>query len=176
MKFAIIENEFGEIGIDGDLVAKEAREFQAEEIISMDNGCLCCTIRDDLVKGVRALLTKEVKFDGIIIETTGMADPAPVVQTFYQNDDLRRRCRVDGVITVIDCKHVNQHLYVKPEKEEDQDEVVNECMQQVGGSRNGGEVGDVDVVYYCASSSAGSREKRGKTQIVDLFMGLLRFW
>ncbi|CAD7955834.1 unnamed protein product [Amoebophrya sp. A120] len=125
MKFAVIENEFGEIGIDTDLVQK--KESLAEEVISMDNGCLCCTVREDLVKGIRRILSLGKELDGIIIETTGMADPGPVVQTFYQNPDLARRCKVDGIITVVDSKHVKQHLFNTDISEG----AVNEAMQQV---------------------------------------------
>eukprot|EP00392_Amoebophrya_sp_AT5.2_P000501 g502.t1 len=124
-KYAVIENEFGEIGIDTDLVQR--KESLAEEVISMDNGCLCCTVREDLVKGIRKILTVGKNLDGIIIETTGMADPGPVVQTFYQNPDLQRRCRVDGIITVVDSKHVKQHLFDK----EISEGAVNEAVQQV---------------------------------------------
>ncbi len=105
----------------------QAKENLAEEIVSMDNGCLCCTIRDDLVKGIRKILSVGKKLDGIIIETTGMADPAPVVKTFFQAEDLRRRCRVDGIITVVDCKHVMRHLFDDTRSEGS----VNEAMQQV---------------------------------------------
>lgn len=126
-KYAVIENEFGEVGIDRDLI--KAGETPAEEIVAMDNGCLCCTVRDDLVKGVRRLLGLGKKLDGIIIETTGMADPAPVIQTFYSTEDLKRRCKVDAVITMVDCKHVSYHLF-----KECPLGAVNEAIQQIAFS------------------------------------------
>lgn len=126
MKFAVIENEYGEVGIDADLVAK--KEQVAEEIIAMDNGCMCCSVREDLVKTIRKLLALGKKFDGILIETTGMADPGPVIQTLISIDDLRRRIKVDGVITVVDTKHCAQHLFNNSIKGT---EAVNECQQQI---------------------------------------------
>lgn len=133
MKFAVIENEFGEVSIDNDLVAQ--KEQLSEELISLDNGCLCCTIRGDLEKGVRNLLIKcenEGKvLDGIIIETTGMADPGPVCKTFFTVQDIAQRTTIDGVVTVIDAKNVMKHLFANIEKSTEQDHVVNETMQQV---------------------------------------------
>lgn len=125
LKFAVIENEFGEVNIDTDLLQIKANV--AEELVSMDNGCMCCTTREDLVKAVRKMLSTGKYFDGILIETTGMADPGPVIQTFYQNPDIARRCVVDGVITMVDCKHIKQHLFAEVEGED----AVNESMQQV---------------------------------------------
>jgi len=133
MKFAVIENEFGEVSIDNDLV--QQKEKLSEELISLDNGCLCCTIRGDLEKGVRNLLIKcenEGKvLDGIIIETTGMADPGPVCKTFFTVQDLAQRTQIDGVVTVVDAKNIMKHLFANIEKSDEQDKVVNETMQQV---------------------------------------------
>jgi len=135
-KFAVIENEFGEIGIDAELV--QAKEALAEEIVSMDNGCLCCTVRGDLIKGIRKILATGKKLDGILIETTGMADPAPVVKTFFEYPDLKRRCRVDGIITVVDSKHISKHLFSDKGELQQQGYIsvategeVNISMQQV---------------------------------------------
>ncbi len=85
-KFAVIVNEFGEIGIDNDLIVESD-----EEIYEMNNGCVCCTVRGDLVRVVRGLLKRKGRFDGILVETTGLADPAPVAQTFFMDEDVRRR-------------------------------------------------------------------------------------
>merc|ERR1712196_745352 len=129
MKFAVIENEFGEVPIDNDLVKMKSEAV--EEIVNLDNGCLCCTVRGDLAKGIRNILAKVISekkhLDGLIIETTGMADPGPVIQTFYVEQDLQYRCKIDGVITVVDAKHVMRHLLDKDRSEGS----VNETQQQV---------------------------------------------
>jgi hypothetical protein len=106
--------EFGEVGIDDALLAKNTRMQADEEIIEMMNGCICCTVRKDLVE-VLAKLAKRVKagtlkLDGIIIETTGMADPAPVAQTFFVDDVVKEFAYLDGIVTLIDAKHIEQHL------------------------------------------------------------------
>lgn len=106
--------EFGEVGIDDALLAKNTRMQAEEEIIEMMNGCICCTVRQDLVE-VLAKLAKRVKagtlkLDGIIIETTGMADPAPVAQTFFVDDVVKQFAYLDGIVTLIDAKHIEQHL------------------------------------------------------------------
>eukprot|EP00878_Enallax_costatus_P000297 GHUV01000370.1.p1 GENE.GHUV01000370.1~~GHUV01000370.1.p1 ORF type:complete len:381 (+),score=104.97 GHUV01000370.1:147-1289(+) len=120
-KIAVIENEFGEVGIDDALVMETK-----EEIFEMNNGCLCCTVRGDLIRILNKLLKRKNKFDAIMIETTGLANPAPVIQTFFVDDDLKDACQLDAVLTVVDSKHLIQHLdEVKP------DDVVNEAVQQV---------------------------------------------
>lgn len=124
MKFAVIENEFGEVGID-DGVIKQTSE---EQIVEMMNGCICCTVRSDLVVVLKRLAAKRKTFGftGVIIETTGMADPAPVAQTFFVDDDIKEQFKLDGIITVVDAKHILQHLAeVKP------DGVENESVEQV---------------------------------------------
>ena len=129
-KLAIIENEFGDVGIDDALLKENMKEYQDEEIIEMMNGCICCTVRQDLI-GVLQKLEKRVKsgalqLDGIIIETTGMADPAPVAQTFFVDEKVSAFTRLDGIVTLIDAKHIEQHLdEVKPEG------VENESVEQV---------------------------------------------
>jgi len=121
-KFAIIENEFGEVGIDDGLVLQSE-----EEIIEMMNGCICCTVREDLIDTIKKLIeTRKGKFDHILIETTGLADPAPVAQTFYVDDDMSRLCRLDSIITFIDAKFTLQHL-----EEEKPEGVENEAHEQV---------------------------------------------
>lgn len=104
-RIAVIENEFGEVGVDHELVIGAD-----EEIFSMNNGCLCCTVRGDLIRILGTLLKRKDSFDRILIETTGLADPGPVVQTFFLDDDLKEKLRVDAVVTVVDAKHLELHL------------------------------------------------------------------
>merc|ERR1719240_20189 len=103
-KLAIIENEFGEVGIDDKLLAKNTKMQSEEEIIEMMNGCLCCTVRQDLVvvleKLNKRLKKGTLKLDGIVIETTGMADPAPIAQTFFVDEDIQASFRLDGIVTL----------------------------------------------------------------------------
>ena len=103
-KFAIIVNEVGKIGIDGQLV-----ENQKEEIVQMNNGCLCCTVRKDLVKGVQNLV-KKGGFDYLLIETTGIADPGPVAQTFLNIPQLQQYVRLDSIITVVDSEQIEKQM------------------------------------------------------------------
>src|ERR1700737_5441060 len=103
-RFGVIINEVGEIGIDGKLV-----ETQAEDVVEMSNGCICCTVRKDLVKSVQKLLKKE-NLDYILIETTGVADPGPVAQTFLNIPQLQQYARLDSIITVVDAEHVSTQL------------------------------------------------------------------
>ncbi|HZZ68398.1 MAG TPA: GTP-binding protein [Phenylobacterium sp.] len=100
-KYAVIVNEFGEIGIDNDLVVGAD-----EEVFEMNNGCVCCTVRGDLIRVVQGLTKRKGKFDAIIIETTGLADPGPVAQTFFVDDDVKAKTRLDSVTTVVDAKHI----------------------------------------------------------------------
>ncbi len=103
-RIAVIENEFGEVGVDQDIVIRAE-----EEIFEMNNGCICCTVRGDLIRILGDLMLRRDKFDYILIETTGMADPGPVAQTFFVDDDLRAKTRLDGIVTLVDAKHVQQH-------------------------------------------------------------------
>jgi len=104
-KYAVIVNEFGEIGIDNDLVVNAD-----EEVFEMNNGCICCTVRGDLIRILGGLMKRQGSFDGILIETTGLADPAPVAQTFFVDEDVRRRVALDSIVTVVDARHVAQRL------------------------------------------------------------------
>jgi G3E family GTPase len=104
-KYAVIVNEFGEIGIDNDLVVGAD-----EEVFEMNNGCICCTVRGDLIRIIGGLMRRRDRFDGILIETTGLADPSPVAQTFFTDDDVRRKTALDGIVTVVDAKHVESQL------------------------------------------------------------------
>ncbi|MEO1309197.1 MAG: GTP-binding protein, partial [Pseudomonadota bacterium] len=99
-KYAVVVNEFGEEGIDNDLVIGAD-----EEVFEMNNGCICCTVRGDLIRIISGLLDRAEDFDGILIETTGLADPGPVIQTFFVDDDLRGRVVLDQVVTLVDCLH-----------------------------------------------------------------------
>jgi G3E family GTPase len=103
-KVAVIVNEFGEVGIDNQLIVNTD-----EEIFEMNNGCICCTVRGDLIRIINKLMRRRDKFDHLVIETTGLADPAPVIQTFFVDEDMRDRVNLDAVVTVVDAKHVHAH-------------------------------------------------------------------
>jgi G3E family GTPase len=109
-KYAVIVNEFGEIGIDNDLIIGAD-----EEVFEMNNGCVCCTVRGDLVRILDGLMKRKGKFDAIILETTGLADPAPVAQTFFVDEDVREKTALDAVVTVADAKWLSSRLKDAPE-------------------------------------------------------------
>ncbi|MBI5113438.1 MAG: GTP-binding protein [Rhodovulum sp.] len=109
-RFAVIVNEFGEIGIDNDLVVSAD-----EEVFEMNNGCLCCTVRGDLIRIIEGLMRRRGKFDAIVVETTGLADPAPVAQTFFVDADVGRAAKLDAVVTVADAKWLRDRLEDAPE-------------------------------------------------------------
>ncbi|MFO1146949.1 MAG: GTP-binding protein [Alsobacter sp.] len=109
-KFAVIVNEFGEVGIDNDLVVGAD-----EEVFEMNNGCICCTVRGDLIRIMDGLMKRRGKFDAIIVETTGLADPAPVAQTFFVDQDVSDKARLDAVVTVADAKWLSDRLKDAPE-------------------------------------------------------------
>ena len=113
-RYAVIVNEFGEIGIDNDLVVGAD-----EEVFEMNNGCVCCTVRGDLIRVVSGLMKRKGGFDAIVVETTGLADPGPVAQTFFVDDEVKAKTKLDSVTTVVDAKHVLQRL-------EDSDEAVQQ--------------------------------------------------
>ncbi len=112
-RIAVIENEFGEIGIDQALVIKAD-----EEIFEMNNGCICCTVRGDLIRVLGNLMKRRDKFDRIIVETTGLANPGPVAQTFFVDEDVQADFRLDGIITLVDAKHLGLHLGEQDEAHE----------------------------------------------------------
>jgi len=114
-RIAVIENEFGEIGIDNDLIVNAD-----EEIFEMNNGCICCTVRGDLIRILENLMRRKDRFDYILVETTGLADPAPVVQTFFVDEEIGSQLVLDGLVTVVDAHHVHLHL-------DDSDE----CKEQI---------------------------------------------
>lgn len=136
-KYAIIENEFGDVAIDNQLLDQAVGKLDTVESVSvLDNGCLCCTVRDDLVKAMCDIVAKvEERFakgeenamiDGILIETTGMADPGPIINTFGKNEIVEKYCKIDGVVTVVDCKHFLTQLH-----RDRPADAVNEPAQQV---------------------------------------------
>lgn len=112
-RYAVIVNEFGELGIDNDLVVGAD-----EEVFEMNNGCICCTVRGDLIRIISGLMKRIDRFDAVIIETTGLADPAPVAQTFFVDDDVRGKTALDAVVTVTDAKHLPARLSDSPEAAE----------------------------------------------------------
>lgn len=115
-RIAVIENEYGEIGIDHEIVVNAD-----EEIFEMNNGCICCTVRGDLIRILGQLSRKKDRFDYVIIETTGLADPAPVAQTFFVDEDIRKHFKLDSIVTLVDSYHVTQQLESNPE-----------CPRQIG--------------------------------------------
>src|SRR6266496_1518679 len=104
-RIAVIENEFGEVGVDQELVIGAE-----EEIFEMNNGCICCTVRGDLIRILGNLIKRKDRFDYILIETTGMADPGPVAQTFFVDDEMQQKLQLDGIVTLVDARHVLQHI------------------------------------------------------------------
>ncbi len=109
-KLAVIENEFGEVGVDNQLVIQSD-----EELFEMNNGCICCTVRGDLIRVLGRLMKRKDRLDGILIETTGLADPGPVAQTFFTDDEMKTAFRLDSIVTVVDAKHVLLHIDSSPE-------------------------------------------------------------
>lgn len=114
-RVAVIVNEFGEIGIDNQLVIDAD-----EEVLEMNNGCICCTVRGDLIRIIGNLMNRRDRFDHLVIETTGLADPAPVIQSFFTDEVMLRQTQLDSVVTVVDVKHVTQHW----ENEEAQEQIA----------------------------------------------------
>lgn len=112
-KYAVIVNEFGEIGIDNDLIVDAD-----EEVFEMNNGCVCCTVRGDLIRIIEGLMKRKGRFDAILVETTGLAKPAPVAQTFFVDADVRARTKLDAIVTVVDAKHARQQLEASEEAAE----------------------------------------------------------
>jgi G3E family GTPase len=112
-KYAVIVNEFGEIGIDNDLIVDAD-----EEVFEMNNGCVCCTVRGDLIRIIEGLMKRKGRFDAILVETTGLARPAPVAQTFFVDADVRAKTKLDAIVTVVDAKHVRQQLQSSEEAAE----------------------------------------------------------
>lgn len=126
-RIAVVENEFGEVGIDEDLVTKSVSSD--EQILQLDNGCLCCSVRGDLIKTLGKLIRRRNRFDHILIECTGLANPGPVCQTFFLDEDIKESCRLDSVLAVVDSFHCSKHLDSHAVTGE-----VNECVQQIAFS------------------------------------------
>ncbi len=114
-RIAVIENEYGEIGIDNELVIQSD-----EEIFEMNNGCICCTVRGDLIRILGRLMARKDSFDYIMIETTGLADPGPVAQTFFMDDEIKDKLRLDAIVTLVDAAHVARHI-----------DTSSECQEQI---------------------------------------------
>ena len=112
-RYAVIVNEFGEIGIDNDLVVDAD-----EEVFEMNNGCVCCTVRGDLIRILTGLMRRKGGFDAIIVETTGLADPGPVAQTFFVDEDVKAKTKLDSITTVVDAKHIALRLADSREAQE----------------------------------------------------------
>jgi G3E family GTPase len=112
-KYAVIVNEFGEIGIDNDLIVDAD-----EEVFEMNNGCVCCTVRGDLIRIIEGLMKRKGGFDAILVETTGLAKPAPVAQTFFVDADVRAKTKLDAIVTVVGAKHVRSQLKTSEEAAE----------------------------------------------------------
>jgi len=123
-KICVLENEFGEVAIDDGLVAESLDA--PEDLITMDNGCVCCSVRGDLVRTLGQLATRRKDFDAILLETTGLADPAPIVYTVQTNPKMSDNYRIDSIVCLADCKHLGAHL-----DEKKPDGSVNEALQQV---------------------------------------------
>lgn len=112
-RIAVIENEFGEVGVDDGLVVNAD-----EEVFEMNNGCICCTVRGDLIRTLGTLMQRRDAFDAIVIETTGLADPGPVSQTFFMDDDMAEQFRLDAIVTLVDARHAEPHLDTSDEARE----------------------------------------------------------
>ena len=155
-KYAVIVNEFGEIGIDNELVVNVD-----EEVFEMNNGCICCTVRGDLIRIIDGLLKRRGRFDGILVETTGLADPAPVAQTFFMDDNVGGRTTLDAVVTVADAKWLKDRLKDAPEDHAKADDVEH-------GRQDGGRLS------LRHGANRGVRPRRLDVDEVGLGAGLLR--
>ena len=168
-KLAVIENEFGEVGIDDDLLKKNTRMQADEEIIEMMNGCISCTVRQDLVvvldKLAKRVQSGTLKLDGIVIETTGMADPAPVAQTFFVEPKVAAFARLDGIITLVDAKHIIQHL-----DEEKPEGAENEAVEQVAFADRL-ILNKIDLVN---EDEAALRQVEGRLRDINKFAPIIR--
>ena len=147
-RYAVIVNEFGEIGIDNDLIVESD-----EEIYEMNNGCVCCTVRGDLIRVVEGLMRRPGRFDAIIVETTGLADPVPVAQTFFMDDDVRSKTKLDAVVALVDAKHLP--LRLKDSREaEDQIAFADVVVLNKTDLVNADELRDVEAAIRAINPSA----------------------
>lgn len=147
-RYAVIVNEFGEIGIDNDLIVESD-----EEIYEMNNGCVCCTVRGDLIRVVEGLMRRPGRFDAIIVETTGLADPVPVAQTFFMDEDVRSKTKLDAVVALVDAKHLP--LRLKDSREaEDQIAFADVVVLNKTDLVNADELRDVEAAIRAINPSA----------------------
>ncbi len=159
-RYAVIVNEFGEIGIDNDLIVESD-----EEIYEMNNGCICCTVRGDLIRTVEGLMRRPGRFDAILVETTGLADPAPVAQTFFMDDDVRSKTKLDAVVALVDAKHLP--LRLKDSKEaEDQIAFADVVVLNKTDLVNEQELRDVEAAVRAINPTA--RIHKTQRSAVDL--------
>jgi G3E family GTPase len=159
-RYAVIVNEFGEIGIDNDLIVESD-----EEIYEMNNGCICCTVRGDLIRTVEGLMRRPGRFDAILVETTGLADPAPVAQTFFMDDDVRSKTKLDAVVALVDAKHLP--LRLKDSKEaEDQIAFADVVVLNKTDLVNAQELADVEAAVRAINPTA--RIHKAERSAVDL--------
>mmetsp|Transcript_13551 Transcript_13551/g.12265 ORF Transcript_13551/g.12265 Transcript_13551/m.12265 type:complete len:482 (+) Transcript_13551:60-1505(+) len=177
-KICIVENEFGEVSIDNDLV--EENLAAKEDVITMDNGCVCCSIRGDLVRTFTMLIARRKDFDAIIIETTGLADPSPIVFTFNSNAIINENYRIDSIVCLVDAKHIGIHLDdVKPEGN------INEAEHQIAFSDrivlnkidlvSSDELEDVEERIKSINSFAKVIKTEKSRAPLDLILGLNSF-
>ena len=164
-KYAVVINEFGELGVDNDLVVDAD-----EEVFEMNNGCICCTVRGDLIRILGALVRRKGDLDGIIVETTGLANPAPVAQTFFVDEDVKRATRLDAIVTVVDAKHLLARLGDSAEAEEQvafADLIVLNKMDLVSPE----EAGEVERRIRAINPSVEIRRATKSDVPVDAVMG-----
>jgi len=164
-RYAVIVNEFGEIGIDNDLIVESD-----EEIYEMNNGCVCCTVRGDLIRVVEGLMRRPGRFDAILVETTGLADPAPVAQTFFMDDEVRTKTKLDAVVALVDAKHLP--LRLKDSKEaEDQIAFADVVLLNKTDLVSGEELAEVESAIRAINPSARihrtTRAAIGLNEVLD---------
>ena len=164
-KYAVIVNEFGEVGIDNDLIVGAD-----EEVFEMNNGCVCCTVRGDQIRVLSGLMKRKGKFDAIIVETTGLADPAPVAQTFFVDDDVRAKTELDSVTTVVDAKHLPLRLKDSKEAAEQiafADQIILNKTDLVGEA----ELADVEKAIRTLNPMAPIRRAQRSNVPLDAILG-----
>ena len=164
-RYAVIVNEFGEIGIDADLILNSD-----EELFEMNNGCICCTVRGDLIRTMHGLLAKESSFDGIMVETTGLADPGPVAQTFFVDGYLRSKTELDSVTTLVDAKHIQLRLHDSREAREQiafADQIILNKTDLVPE----GELREVEARLHAINAIAPIHRARRAEVSLDMILG-----
>ena len=165
-KYAVVINEFGELGVDNDLVVDAD-----EEVFEMNNGCICCTVRGDLIRIVGGLMKRAKKFDGIIIETTGLANPAPVAQTFFVDEGVRAKARLDAIVTVVDAKNLPARLADSEEAAAQiafADVIVLNKLDLVSGDELEAVEGRIREINRFARIHRATRSDVAVTEILDI--------